>query len=104
MNNQILNHIHDHLNQNFRKCEDRAIDSLYRDSGITILDLDQLGSPDNIPNNPGLDFFKSCVESSTIPMFNDGRKERFSDISSFISVAVTIASIATSIHKFIPQP
>lgn len=102
MEKRVLDHIHDHLNVNFRKCEDRVIDHLYRQP----LDQPQLQI------NPTLqisvnqispeELFRNCVENSAIPIYkaNENSNKLWTNRSSVLSAAVSLASYGASYYKF----
>jgi hypothetical protein len=102
MEKRVLDHIHDHLNVNIRKCEDRVIDHLYRQP----LDQPQLQI------NPTLqisvnqilpeELFRNCVQNSVIPIYkdNESSSKLWTNRSSVLSAAVSLASYGASIYKY----
>jgi hypothetical protein len=102
MEKRVLDHIHDLLNVNIRKCEDRVIDHLYRQP----LDQPQLQI------NPTLqisvnqilpeELFRNCVQNSVIPIYkdNESSSKLWTNRSSVLSAAVSLASYGASIYKY----
>jgi hypothetical protein len=96
MENLVLDHIHDHLNANIRKCEDRAIDNLYRQT------LDQSQLQISVNQITPVELFRTCVENSVIPIYkaNENSNKLWTNRSSVLSAAVSLASYGVSIYKF----
>ena len=102
MENLVLDHIHDHLNVNIRKCEDRAIDHLYRQpldqSRLQPSPAHQISVSQNSPEK----LFRNCVQNSVIPIYkaNENSNKLWTNRSSVLSAAVSLASYGASYYKF----